>query len=273
MLAEAEAEALAEYGTGEHVAVIVTARDKWHPGIVGLIAARLKDHARRPAFAIAFNAVGSRARDRAAPSPASTWAARARGGGRGPSRQGRRPCHGGRHHRRAGAARRPARLLRVPGVGRGLAPARRRDAADRRGTVGGRRDPGPARSPGEGRSLRFGPSAAGLRPAAPPHRRRARGRHRVIFAYGIEVGGRGDACAAMAFRSVGNARSANPHGPHRRTKRSTSPGRSRPTTGMACALGAVPYRRPISRESGGLRYSGDDHVCGGASTPCRCGPW
>lgn len=58
MLAEAEAEALAEYGTGEHVAVIVTARDKWHPGIVGLIAARLKEKFRRPAFAIAFDLSG-----------------------------------------------------------------------------------------------------------------------------------------------------------------------------------------------------------------------
>lgn len=58
MLAEAEAEALAEYGTGEHVAVIVTAREKWHPGIVGLIAARLKERFRRPAFAIAFDPSG-----------------------------------------------------------------------------------------------------------------------------------------------------------------------------------------------------------------------
>jgi len=58
MLAEAEAEALAEYGTGEHVSVIVTARDKWHPGIVGLIAARLKEKFRRPAFAIAFDPSG-----------------------------------------------------------------------------------------------------------------------------------------------------------------------------------------------------------------------
>ena len=58
MLAEAEAEALAEYGTGEHVPVIVTAREKWHPGIVGLIAARLKEKFCRPAFAIAFDPSG-----------------------------------------------------------------------------------------------------------------------------------------------------------------------------------------------------------------------
>jgi single-stranded-DNA-specific exonuclease len=58
MLAEAEAEALAEYGTGEGASVIVTARDKWHPGIVGLIAARLKERFVRPAFAIAFDPSG-----------------------------------------------------------------------------------------------------------------------------------------------------------------------------------------------------------------------
>lgn len=58
MLAEAEAEALAEYGTGEGASVIVTVSDKWHAGIVGLIAARLKEKFRRPAFAIAFDANG-----------------------------------------------------------------------------------------------------------------------------------------------------------------------------------------------------------------------
>jgi single-stranded-DNA-specific exonuclease len=58
MLAEAEAEALAEYGDGSGAGVIVTARENWHPGIVGLLASRLKDRFRRPAFAIAFNASG-----------------------------------------------------------------------------------------------------------------------------------------------------------------------------------------------------------------------
>lgn len=59
MLAEARAEADAELAGGVGPAVIVTASDKWHPGIVGLIAARLKEHARRPAFAIHFNPNGS----------------------------------------------------------------------------------------------------------------------------------------------------------------------------------------------------------------------
>ena len=58
MLAEAEAEALAEFGDGSGVSVILTAREKWHPGIVGLLAARLKEKFRRPAFAIAFDSNG-----------------------------------------------------------------------------------------------------------------------------------------------------------------------------------------------------------------------
>jgi len=58
MLAEAEAEALAEYGDGEGASVIVTARENWHPGIVGLLAARLKEKFKRPAFAIAFDPSG-----------------------------------------------------------------------------------------------------------------------------------------------------------------------------------------------------------------------
>lgn len=58
MLAEAEAEALAEYGTGETASVIVTAHENWHPGIVGLLAARLKEKFKRPAFAIAFDPSG-----------------------------------------------------------------------------------------------------------------------------------------------------------------------------------------------------------------------
>ncbi len=58
MLAEAEAEVLAEYGNGEGASVIVTARESWHPGIVGLIAARIKEKFKRPAFAIAFDPSG-----------------------------------------------------------------------------------------------------------------------------------------------------------------------------------------------------------------------
>ena len=61
MLAEACAEAEAEVGAGDGPAVIVTASCRWHPGVVGLIASRLKDRFHRPAIAIAFqpNGLGS----------------------------------------------------------------------------------------------------------------------------------------------------------------------------------------------------------------------
>jgi single-stranded-DNA-specific exonuclease len=59
MLAEARAEADAELMGGNGPAIIVTANDRWHPGIVGLLASRLKDHTGRPAFAIAFNPNGT----------------------------------------------------------------------------------------------------------------------------------------------------------------------------------------------------------------------
>lgn len=58
MLEEADAEAVNEMQSGEGPAVIVTARQGWHPGVVGLLASRLKERYRRPAFAIAFDANG-----------------------------------------------------------------------------------------------------------------------------------------------------------------------------------------------------------------------
>jgi len=58
MLAEARAEADAELAAGDGPAILVTARESWHPGVVGLLASRLKEHARRPVFAISFNANG-----------------------------------------------------------------------------------------------------------------------------------------------------------------------------------------------------------------------
>ncbi|SHF93483.1 single-stranded-DNA-specific exonuclease [Kaistia soli DSM 19436] len=54
MLEQALAEAEAEIGGSEGPAVLVTADEHWHPGIVGLIAARLKERFQRPAFAIAM---------------------------------------------------------------------------------------------------------------------------------------------------------------------------------------------------------------------------
>ncbi len=58
MLEEADAEAATEMQSGEGPAVIVTARQGWHPGVVGLLASRLKERYRRPAFAIAFDGNG-----------------------------------------------------------------------------------------------------------------------------------------------------------------------------------------------------------------------
>jgi len=58
-LVEAEAEALAALGLEEKGAVVVTAGQGWHPGVVGLIAARLKERYGRPAFAIALEAGGT----------------------------------------------------------------------------------------------------------------------------------------------------------------------------------------------------------------------
>ncbi len=58
MLEQAEAEALAALGLEEKGAVVVTAAQGWHPGVVGLVAARLKERYGRPAFAIALERNG-----------------------------------------------------------------------------------------------------------------------------------------------------------------------------------------------------------------------
>jgi single-stranded-DNA-specific exonuclease len=57
-LAQAEAEAMAALGLEEKIAVVVTAQEGWHAGVVGLVAARLKEHYGRPAFAIAIERGG-----------------------------------------------------------------------------------------------------------------------------------------------------------------------------------------------------------------------
>ena len=58
-LAAAEAEASSALGAEERGAVVVTAATGWHPGIVGLVAARLKERFERPAFAIAIEPGGT----------------------------------------------------------------------------------------------------------------------------------------------------------------------------------------------------------------------
>jgi single-stranded-DNA-specific exonuclease len=57
-LAQAEAEAMAALGIEETGAVVITAAEGWHPGVVGLVAARLKEKFGRPAFAVALEPGG-----------------------------------------------------------------------------------------------------------------------------------------------------------------------------------------------------------------------
>ena len=101
MLAEAEAEAMAALGLEEKGAVVVTAAANWHPGVVGLIAARLKERFNRPAFAIALERGGTgTGSGRSIPRRRSRQGGAAGGGG-WPHPQGRRPCHGGWRHAEA----------------------------------------------------------------------------------------------------------------------------------------------------------------------------
>jgi single-stranded-DNA-specific exonuclease len=57
-VAQAEAEAMAALGAEEKGAVVVTAAEGWHPGVVGLVAARLRERFGRPSFAIALELGG-----------------------------------------------------------------------------------------------------------------------------------------------------------------------------------------------------------------------
>ncbi len=50
---------MAALGVEEKGAVVVTAAEGWHPGVVGLVAARLKERYGRPAFAIALEPGGT----------------------------------------------------------------------------------------------------------------------------------------------------------------------------------------------------------------------
>jgi single-stranded-DNA-specific exonuclease len=53
-LEAAEAEAMASLGAEEKGAIVLASGEGWHAGVVGLVAARLKERFGRPAFAIAF---------------------------------------------------------------------------------------------------------------------------------------------------------------------------------------------------------------------------
>ena len=95
-MAQAEAEAMAALGIEEKGAVVVTAAEGWHPGVVGLVAARLKEKFGRPAFAIALEPGGiGTGSGRSIPGVDIGRAVR-RAVAEGLARKGRRPRHGGR---------------------------------------------------------------------------------------------------------------------------------------------------------------------------------
>lgn len=58
-VADAEAQALMAMETQPDLPVVLTASAEWHPGVVGLIAARTKERFRRPAFAFTLNSDGT----------------------------------------------------------------------------------------------------------------------------------------------------------------------------------------------------------------------
>ena len=93
-LAQAEAEALAALGLEEKGAVVVTASEGWHPGVVGLVAARLKERYGRPAFAIALEPGGTGTGSGPLDRRRRPWPCGAAGSARRPFAQGRGSRHG-----------------------------------------------------------------------------------------------------------------------------------------------------------------------------------
>ena len=89
---------MAALGLEEKGAVVVTAGEGWHPGVVGLVAARLKERYGRPAFAIALEPGGTgTGSGRSIPGVDLGRAVR-QAVRDGLLHQGRRPRHGGGHH-------------------------------------------------------------------------------------------------------------------------------------------------------------------------------
>ena len=107
---------------------VVTAAEGWHPGVVGLVAARLKERFGRPAFAIALEPGGIGTGSGRSIAGVDLGRAVRAGGGRGAADQGRRPCHGGGRHAAQGRAGAVPRLSRKR---RSALPLRRRGATMR----------------------------------------------------------------------------------------------------------------------------------------------
>ncbi len=122
-VAQAEAEAMAALGVEGRAAVVVTAAEGWHPGVVGLVAARLKEQFGTPGLRHRARSGRHRHRlrtlDRRRRSRTCGTASRQCGH----PGQGRWACHGGRRH----AAERCARCLpRLSRIRRSPLPWRRR---------------------------------------------------------------------------------------------------------------------------------------------------
>ena len=102
--AQAEAEALASLGLEDKGAVIVTASEGWHPGVVGLVASRLKEKFSRPAFAIALEPGGIGTGSGRSISGVDLGKAVRQAVKRRIADERRRPRHGRRRHAAQGAA-------------------------------------------------------------------------------------------------------------------------------------------------------------------------
>ena len=185
-LAQAEAEAMAALGVEEKGAVVVTAAEGWHPGVVGLVAARLKERFGRPAFAIALE-----------PGGIGTGSGRSIPGvdlGRAVRRAVSEGLliKGGGHAMAAGVTLRKDALGAVPRLSRGRAARRRRGGAARRCAADRRR------------AQRAGATVETRRhdrPRRPVRRRQSGAGHRAAGAHGgLCRGGRAGACARAAAR-------------------------------------------------------------------------
>ena len=112
-VAQAEAEAMAALGVEDKGAVIVTAAEGWHPGVVGLVAARLKERFGRPAFAIALEPGGIGTGSGRSIAGVDLGRAVRQAVSARPSGQRRRSRHGGGRYAAQGLAQ------RLPGLSRG----------------------------------------------------------------------------------------------------------------------------------------------------------
>ena len=98
---EATRVAEAEIGGGEGPPVLVLASAAWHAGIVGLVAARLRERFERPAFAIALGPDGGGTGSGRSVPGGRSRPRRDRRGGAGAVGPGRGACDGGRRNAEA----------------------------------------------------------------------------------------------------------------------------------------------------------------------------